>query len=108
MIKTAFAFLFLISAQTAYGACEIGDVLITLRPGAEWNVRSDKYDGIEWLDKTQTKPTEDDIIQARNNCRLQESARKTAKDSARYVLKTSTATAMQKVNALILIMDLDK
>jgi len=34
------------------------EALVALRPGAEWAMSGDKYDGITWLDKTQPKPTE--------------------------------------------------
>ena len=37
------------------------DALSRLRPGAEWIVRGDVYSGIEWLDSSQTKPTESEI-----------------------------------------------
>ena len=37
------------------------DALSRLRPGAEWIVRGDVYSGIEWLDSSQTKPTETEI-----------------------------------------------
>jgi len=36
----------------------IADALLSLRPGAEWAVRGDV---IEWLDETQTQPTEEEI-----------------------------------------------
>ena len=39
----------------------IGEALFVLRPGAEWNVTDDVYTGIEWLDKNQTKPTEEEV-----------------------------------------------
>mgnify|MGYP001236650740 CR=1 FL=1 len=39
----------------------VSDALVALRPGAEWNVNGNKYSGIEWLDKTQTIPTEDEV-----------------------------------------------
>ena len=39
----------------------IGQALLVLRPGAEWNVTNDVYTGIEWLDKNQTKPTEEEV-----------------------------------------------
>jgi len=39
----------------------IGQALLVLRPGAEWNVTNDVYSGIEWLDKTQTKPTLEEV-----------------------------------------------
>ena len=37
------------------------DALSILRPGAEWIVRGDVYSDIEWLDSSQTKPTETEI-----------------------------------------------
>ena len=37
------------------------DALSKLRQGAEWIVRGDVYSGIEWLDSSQTKPTETEI-----------------------------------------------
>ena len=39
----------------------IVSVLLSLKPGAEWTTRGDNYSDIEWLDKTQTKPTEDEV-----------------------------------------------
>ena len=32
-----------------------------LRPGAEYVLRGRSYEGLEWLDNTQTKPTEEEI-----------------------------------------------
>lgn len=42
-------------------AASIAECLQELRPGAEWVVRGDVYDGIEWLDQTQTKPTRAEV-----------------------------------------------
>ena len=39
----------------------ISDALQILRPGAEWSISGNLYSNLEWLDKTQTKPTEDEI-----------------------------------------------
>ena len=35
----------------------------SLRPGASWFINGDDYDGLEWVDETQSKPTEDEISQ---------------------------------------------
>ena len=40
---------------------DIGDALVELRPGAQWGVRGNTYAGIEWLDESQTKPTETEV-----------------------------------------------
>jgi len=37
------------------------DALIALRPRAEWSLDGEDYSGLEWLDKTQTKPTEEEL-----------------------------------------------
>ena len=39
----------------------IMDAIQALKPGAECIVRGDTYSGIEWLDKSQTQPTEDEV-----------------------------------------------
>ena len=39
----------------------IMDAIQALKPGAECLVRGDTYSGIEWLDKNQTQPTEDEV-----------------------------------------------
>jgi hypothetical protein len=35
----------------------IPDALVSLTPGAEWALTGDTYDGLTWLDETQTQPT---------------------------------------------------
>ena len=37
---------------------DIGSALLNLKPGAQWVLRGDVYSGIEWMDSSQTKPTE--------------------------------------------------
>ena len=39
----------------------IMDAIQALKPGAECLVRGDTYSSIEWLDKSQTQPTEDEV-----------------------------------------------
>ena len=40
---------------------DITSALIALKPGAEWTLRGNDYSGLEWLDSSQTKPTETEI-----------------------------------------------
>lgn len=40
----------------------IPDALQAIAPGAEWVLRGNDYDGLEWLDETQTKPTEAEVL----------------------------------------------
>ena len=39
----------------------ITEALTLLKPQARWVCRGDTYAGLEWLDETQTKPTEEEI-----------------------------------------------
>ena len=41
---------------------DIPTALKALTPGAEWIVYGEDYSGIEWLDKSQTKPTEEEVV----------------------------------------------
>ena len=40
---------------------DIPAALQTLRPGAQWVVRGDLYEGVEWLDTEQTLPSEEEV-----------------------------------------------
>ena len=40
---------------------DIASALQELKPGAEWVLRGNDYSGIEWLDSSQTKPTETEV-----------------------------------------------
>jgi len=39
----------------------IADALQSLKPGAQWTLRGSDYSGLEWLDSSQTKPTETEV-----------------------------------------------
>ena len=39
----------------------ITSALLELKPNAEWTLRGDTYADLEWLDKNQTKPTEEEV-----------------------------------------------
>lgn len=40
----------------------IVEALQTLTPGAQWTLTGDDYAGLEWLDKEQAQPTEEECI----------------------------------------------
>ena len=40
---------------------DIPAALQSLKPGAQWTLRGDTYSGLEWLDSSQTKPTETEV-----------------------------------------------
>lgn len=40
---------------------DIVTAILSLRPGANWNLNGDLYEGLDWVDQVQTKPTEAEI-----------------------------------------------
>lgn len=38
------------------------DALQSLRPGAAWTIKNEDYKQLNWLDKVQTKPTEQEVL----------------------------------------------
>ena len=40
---------------------DIPSALQELKPGAEWVLRGTQYSGLEWVDSSQTKPTETEV-----------------------------------------------
>ena len=40
---------------------DITHALQELKPGAQWTLRGEDYSGLEWLDSSQTKPTETEV-----------------------------------------------
>ena len=40
---------------------DITSALQSLKPGAQWVLRGTEYSGLEWMDSSQTKPTETEI-----------------------------------------------
>ena len=40
---------------------DITHALIALKPGAQWTLNGVDYSGLEWLDSSQTKPTETEV-----------------------------------------------
>lgn len=37
------------------------DALTSLKPGAAWSLEGNEYSGLDWLDQTQSKPTEQEV-----------------------------------------------
>jgi hypothetical protein len=42
----------------------IDRALLRLRPGAEWSLAGDSYQGLTWYDQNQTKPTYEEVLAA--------------------------------------------
>jgi hypothetical protein len=42
---------------------DITHALLSLRPGAKWQISGNDYSNLEWLDKNQTKPSSNEVDQ---------------------------------------------
>ena len=40
----------------------IPEALQSLKPGAQWSLTGDSYEGLNWLDEEQTQPTEEQCL----------------------------------------------
>jgi hypothetical protein len=40
----------------------IPEAIASLRPGAEWCLTGESYEGLDWLDKSQSKPSEKECL----------------------------------------------
>ena len=36
--------------------------IVSLKPGAQWSLNGDNYEGLNWLDESQTKPTKEECM----------------------------------------------
>ena len=57
--------------------------LTNLKPGAQWGLSGDRYSGLEWVDETQSKPTEEEIAQKIAELEYQEEVNEYQRQRAR-------------------------
>ena len=80
---------------------EITKALAYLRPKAEFVVRGEKLDGIEWLDLKQTKPTDEEIIAAIPLAKAQEIANIKAREIAKNELFAKIGITAEEASLLL-------
>ena len=66
----------------------IVSALLALKPGAEWTTRGDNYSDIEWFDKTQTKPTEEELNNKIDELQAEEPYRLLREERNRLIAET--------------------
>jgi len=67
---------------------DITHAILSLRPEATWALNGDTYEGLEWLDENQTKPTEEEITQELENLRAAEPMRLLRIERDRLIAET--------------------
>lgn len=88
--------------------CTIADSLQTIRPGAEWTLQGNTYAGLNWTEKVQAKPTQQEIIDGIATCQATQTARITLKQQARLDVKNTGLTQAQRLQALLILLDYDQ
>lgn len=89
-------------------SCQIEDALQTLTPGAQWVLNGNQYSDLNWLDGIQQKPAKAAIVQAIQDCQTSELARRTLKQQAKLDVKNTGLTQGQRLQALLVLLDLDQ
>lgn len=82
--------------------------LSQLRPGSQWAINGEAYSNIRWMDATQKKPTNPELQSIMRECQTSLETRSKEKQAALLLLKNSKGNPNDKINALILLLDLDK
>jgi hypothetical protein len=88
--------------------CRTAKILTQIRPGAEWVMQADSMDKLKWIDKNQKKPSKSEVEKARKACIAEETEREQRKKQARVDVKNAAVPADRKVEALILLLDMDR
>lgn len=88
--------------------CDVASTVQTLRPEAEWTLKGNNYRTINWLDKKSSQPTMGEVNTAITQCRADTTIRNEQKVKARLIVKDADVDPKLRLNALILLMDLDK
>lgn len=100
--------LLLLLPSISFATCKTGDVVNSLFPTAQWIMTNDDFSTVDWQSKDIVKPTLKTVTDAVTACKATETADNTAKDQARVILKSTTATDKQKLDAIIKVLDLAK
>lgn len=105
MRKSALSLIFL--SSVSFAECDVANALTTLRPKAEWNLKGNVYEGIEWLDKVQIKPTEKEVQISIDSCKTAEDSATKQKEQALIDMNTKTKTDAERIDALIRYLGLE-
>lgn len=101
-----YLFLLLLASTCFARDCSVPDALVQIRPGAEWALGGDAYEGLEWLDKSQTKPSQSEVNQAQADCQTNKTVSKAQKAQAVADAQDKGKTADERIDALLKVLGL--
>jgi len=100
--------LVLLCTSIGYADCGIPDALQAIRPQAQWVFSGSDYNGLKWLDTSQSKPSATEVQAAIATCQTNATARAALKAQARLDVKNMALTTNQRLQALVILLDYDK
>lgn len=89
-----FLYLFLLS-------CSIETQIEMIRPGAPYNIKRGDYEGIEWLDEKQSKPTIEEMDAALLECQRAISSPTLEQEQAKTDLMDTRKSDAERIDAMI-------
>jgi hypothetical protein len=105
-MKTLFLSLFVASISFA-SDCSVPAVLSKMRPGAVWVIRNNDPKTLTWQ-STQPIPSSKEINDAVSQCQEKYKKRMALKSQAKIIVNDVNLQPTQRLNALLILLDLDK
>lgn len=87
--------------------CDAPDVLSVLKPGAQWSISGNDYSTLKWM-CNQPKPTEQEFKTAMESCQTDLPSRRELVRQSRLDVKNLNKTQIQRLKALLILLDLDR
>lgn len=102
VLKSLLSLPLLLLPSLVLAQCELGDVIFKLRPKAEWNLNGTSYEGLVWLDRVQTKPSQKETETALTECTALEETKERSKET----VANSSLSDKERLNALVIYLGL--
>lgn len=98
-------FIMFLSSIAFADTCNMGEALSIIRSSATWTVHGST---LIWQDTTQPRPTQAELNTAIANCGAAKAARQAQKLQAKQDVKNTNLAPAQRIDALLLLLDMDK
>lgn len=94
-------FVVVLLSGIASADCGVSDALLSARPGAQWVLKGSDYSGLQWLDKSQSQPSLQEVNAAISLCQTSKVSKKTQASADSTIIANPQSTTDQRLNALI-------
>ena len=94
----------LLASSSAWGACSVEGIFNALRPGASYIVHAGDYDGVEWTDPVQAKPSLEEFNLSLAACIQATIPTPEQQRQEALVLFSSTAGQQKLIRAILLVL----